>query len=249
MARELYQRRATMSLKNKQFSVKKWGLIDYQTAWERQEALLNEIIVLKLANRKLDKLSQKPTPNYLLFCEHPPVYTLGKSGAKAHLLASEAMLQEQGVAFVHTNRGGDITYHGPGQIVLYPILDLENFFTDIHRYLRLLEEAVIATLQDFGLDSGRVTGFTGVWMDYEDRQQARKICAIGVRISRWVAMHGLALNVNPDLSYFDHIVPCGIPDRGVTSMAAELEYQLDMQAVADRLQGHMIRLLGMELME
>lgn len=245
LARELYQRRATMSLKNKQFSVKKWGLIDYQTAWERQEALLNEIIVLKLANRKLDKLSQKPTPNYLLFCEHPPVYTLGKSGAKAHLLASEAMLQEQGVAFVHTNRGGDITYHGPGQIVLYPILDLENFFTDIHRYLRLLEEAVLATLQDFGLLGGRIQGFTGVWLHHEDSRKACKLCAIGVRTSRWVTMHGLALNVNTDLSYFDQIVPCGLQDKKVTSMAAALGTQQDLEAVAQSLKQHIIRLFEM----
>ena len=235
-----------MSLKNKQFSVKKWGLIDYQTAWERQEALLNEIIVLKLANRKLDKLSQKPTPNYLLFCEHPPVYTLGKSGAKAHLLASEAMLQEQGVAFVHTNRGGDITYHGPGQIVLYPILDLENFFSDIHHYLRLLEEAVIAMLKDFGLLGGRIHGLTGVWLDHEDERKAAKLCAIGVRASRWVTMHGLALNVNTDLSYFDQIVPCGLQDKKVTSMAAALETRQDPQAVAQRLEKHMLRLFEME---
>ncbi|MEM7055503.1 MAG: lipoyl(octanoyl) transferase LipB [Bacteroidota bacterium] len=233
-----------MNLKNRPISVKKWGLIDYQTAWEQQEVLLNEIIVLKIANRKLDKLSQKPTPSYLLFCEHPPVYTLGKSGSSVHLLASKAVLQEQGVALVYTNRGGSITYHGPGQVMLYPILDLENYFTDIHRYLRLLEEAVIATLQNFGLNGGRVAGFTGVWINYEVRQQARKICAIGVKISQWVTMHGLALNVNPDLSYFDYIIPCGIPDSIVTSMAAELGWQPDMEAVADRLQGHMVRLLS-----
>jgi len=238
-----------MNLKNKQVYIKHWGMVDYQTAWAWQKDLHDEIVALKVANRKLGKSSQKLTPNYLIFCEHPPVYTLGKRGTNAHLLASEALLQQEGIALVHTNRGGDITYHGPGQLILYPVVDLENFFTDIHRYLRLLEEAVIATLQDFSLDSGRVTGLTGVWIDYQNRQKARKICAIGVRISRWVTMHGLALNVHPDLHYFDHIVPCGIVDSQVTSMAAELGTQPTLQAVANRLQKHMICLLGMELLE
>lgn len=235
--------------KNKQVLIKNWGLIAYQTAWRWQEVLHNEIIALKIANSKLAEPSPKPTPSYLIFCEHPPVYTLGKSGLDAHLLASEETLQAAGLALVRTNRGGDITYHGPGQLVLYPILDLENFFTDIHRYLRLLEEVVIATLRDFGLDGGRVAGRTGVWMDYEGGGKARKICAIGVRMSRWVTMHGLALNVYPDLRYFDCIVPCGIADSGVTSMAAELGVQPAMQAVTDRLQEHMVGLLGMVLTE
>lgn len=235
--------------KNKQVLIKNWGFIAYQAAWHRQEALHNAIVALKIANRKLAAPSPKASPNYLVFCEHPPVYTLGKSGLNAHLLASEETLQAAGVALVRTNRGGAITYHGPGQLVVYPILDLENFFTDIHRYLRLLEEVVIATLQDFGLDGGRVTGRTGVWMDYEEGKKARKICAIGVRISRWVTMHGLALNVYPDLRYFDRIVPCGIADSGVTSMAAELGVQPAMQAVTDRLQEHMVGLLGMALTE
>lgn len=232
---------------NKQVSIKQLGCLPYQEAWDVQEALFNEIVSIKLENRKLDKPYQKITPNYLLFCEHPHVYTLGKGGNSAHLLASEAMLQAQGVALYTTNRGGDITYHGPGQLVVYPILDLENFFTDIHRYLRLLEEAVIATLNDFELLGARIPGLTGVWIDHQDQQRVRKVCAMGVRTSRWVTMHGLALNINTDLSYFDQIVPCGIQDKRVTSMAAALGTQQDLQTVAQSLEQHMARLFGMEL--
>ena len=231
---------------NKQVLVKQLGSVAYQAAWNQQEALFNEIINVKLENRKLEKVHQKPTPNYLLFCEHPHVYTLGKSGIAAHLLASKAALQAQGIEFYHTNRGGDITYHGPGQLVVYPILDLENFFTDIHRYLRLLEEAVIATLKDFGLLGGSVPGLTGVWLDHEDSVKTQKVCAIGVRTSRWVTMHGLALNVNTDLSFFDQIVPCGIQDKQVTSMAAALGTHQDLQTVAQSLVQHLIRLFEME---
>jgi lipoyl(octanoyl) transferase len=232
---------------NKQVAIKHLGRKAYQEAWAIQEVLFNEIVTIKLENRKLDASHQKLTPNYLLFCEHPPVYTLGKSSTTAHLLASETTLQAQGVAFYATNRGGDITYHGPGQLVVYPILDLENFFMDIHRYLRLLEEVVIATLEDFGLSGGRIQGLTGVWIDHEDGPRAQKVCAIGVRTSRWVTMHGLALNVNTDLSYFDQIIPCGIQDKKVTSMAVLLGVQQDVQTVAQSLEQHIIRLFEMEL--
>ncbi|MEM9416810.1 MAG: lipoyl(octanoyl) transferase LipB, partial [Bacteroidota bacterium] len=231
---------------NKQVVIKRLGSVAYQAAWDLQEDLFNKIVQTKLENRKLAADQQKQTPNYLLFCEHPHVYTLGRSGVAAHLLASQTTLQAQGVDFYVTNRGGDITYHGPGQLVVYPILDLEHFFMDIHRYLRLLEEAIIATLQDFGLVAGRMEGLTGVWLDHEDSLKAAKLCAIGVRTSRWVTMHGLALNVNTDLRYFDQIVPCGLPDKKVTSMAAALGAPQDLQAVAKSLEQHLLRLFSME---
>jgi len=236
-----------MGHQNKQVAIKELGRLAYQEAWAIQEALFDEIVAIKLENRKLDASHQKLTPNYLLFCEHPPVYTLGKSGTAAHLLASEATLRAQGVSLYTTNRGGDITYHGPGQLVVYPILDLENFFMDIHRYLRLLEEAVIATLKDFGLLGGRIQGLTGVWIDCEDGPREYKVCAMGVRTSRWVTMHGLALNINTDLRYFDQIIPCGIQDKKVTSMAAALGAQQDLQTVAQNLGQHIMRLFEMEL--
>ena len=221
-------------------------MVDYQAACEQQESLLRKIILLKQANSQVDKYRQQPTPNYLLFCEHPPVYTLGKGSNSANLLTNETILQHKGIPLIHTNRGGDITYHGPGQIVVYPIIDLENFFMDIHRYLRLLEEGVIATLQNFGLASRRLIGYTGVWIGHQDNAQARKICAIGVRLRRWVTMHGLALNVNTDLRYFEHIRPCGIPNSQITSIKIELGLAVTMSTVIDKLQGHMIRLLAME---
>ncbi len=236
-----------MRHQNKQVAIKHLGRKAYQEACAIQETLFHEIVAIKLENRKLDASHQKLTPNYLLFCEHPHVYTLGKSGTAAHLLASEATLQAQGVSLYTTNRGGDITYHGPGQLVVYPILDLENFFMDIHRYLRLLEEAVIATLKDFGLLGGRIQGLTGVWIDYEDSPREHKVCAVGVRASRWVTMHGLALNINTDLRYFDQIIPCGIQDKRVTSMAEALGAQQNLQKVAQNLGQHMMRLFGMEL--
>jgi lipoyl(octanoyl) transferase len=238
---------ARMGNQNKQIAIKELGRKAYREAWAIQDTLFDEIVAIKLENRKLDAPHQKLTPNYLLFCEHPHVYTLGKSGTAEHLLANEAVLQAQGVAFYPTNRGGDITYHGPGQLVVYPILDLENFFMDIHRYLRLLEEAVIATLKDFGLWGGRIQGLTGVWLDHEDGARTRKVCAVGVRTSRWVTMHGLALNINTDLRYFDQIIPCGIQDKKVTSMAEALGAQQDLQTVAQNLGQHMMRLFGMEL--
>ncbi|MFD2743123.1 MULTISPECIES: lipoyl(octanoyl) transferase LipB [Sphingobacterium] len=231
-------------MQNKQTQFIDWGLVDYQEAWDRQETIFNEILEAKLQNRTQN--TENPTPNYLIFTEHPHVYTLGKSGHLEYLLLDEEGLQKHQATFYKINRGGDITYHGPGQIVGYPILDLDNFFTDIHRYLRVLEEAVILTLADYGIVAGRYSGFTGVWID-ADNDRARKICAMGVRASRWVTMHGFAFNVNADLNYFGHIVPCGIDDKDVTSMQRELGYALDMEAVKAKLKGHIASLFEMEL--
>jgi lipoyl(octanoyl) transferase len=194
------------------------GLIDFKDAWDLQEKLFAELVALKLANRELDK--PVVIPNYLIVCQHPPVFTLGKSGTLANLLASEDGLAALGASFYQINRGGDITHHGPGQLVVYPILDLENFFTDIHLYLRTLEEIVIQTLAEFGISAGRYTGYTGVWID-PDGSNPRKICAMGVKCSRWVTMHGLALNIDNDLSFFNHIIPCGIKEKSVTNMVSE----------------------------
>ena len=192
------------------------GLIDYKEAWDFQEHLFNTNITAKIENRKAEKTIVETT-NHLIFCEHPHVYTLGKSGNEAHLLLSEKMLQQQNATYYKINRGGDITYHGPGQIVGYPILDLDKFFTDIHHYLRLLEEMIILTLAEYGIEAGRSEGFTGVWIDAENPLKARKICAMGVRCSRWVTMHGFAFNINTNLDYFNNIVPCGIADKQVSS--------------------------------
>jgi len=202
-------------------------------------------------NRKREDRGEatEPTPNYLLFCQHPHVYTLGKSGAAQNLLLNSEGLQEKGIEFFHINRGGDITYHGPGQLVGYPIFDLENFFTDIHRYMRTIEEAVIRTLADYGLKAGRMKGLTGVWLDHEGGPKPRKICAIGVKMSRWVSMHGFALNVNTDLAYFSYIVPCGITDKAVTSLAAELGQQIPMQQVEHAMKLHLSELFGLQLTE
>jgi lipoyl(octanoyl) transferase len=204
---------------NKVIQVEDLGIKDYKETWAYQEAIFKSIVDLKIRNRRED--SQLETPNYFLFVEHPHVYTLGKSGDMTNLLLSEKQLEAKGATFYKINRGGDITYHGPGQIVGYPILDLENFFTDIHKYLRLLEEVVILTLKEYGLVGTRSEGETGVWLDV-GTPFARKICAMGVRASRWVTMHGLALNVNVDLGYFDHIIPCGIKGKAVTSLNVEL---------------------------
>lgn len=224
-------------MKNKKVQFIDWGLIDYQQAWDKQEALFSETVNLKVQqrNRQLALADGEieettPTPNYLIFCEHPHVYTLGKSGKPEHLLLDEQGLKEKNAVYYPINRGGDITYHGPGQIVSYPILDLDNFFTDIHLYLRTLEEAVILTLADFGLKAGRYEGYTGVWFD-ADNEKARKICAMGVRCSRWVTMHGLAFNINTNLDYFKNIVPCGIDDKDVTSMQRELGHTVDISEV------------------
>ena len=200
-------------------SVRDLGLIDYKQAWDLQEDLLKTAVDCKISNRKND--TEVIPEQHLLFCEHPHVYTLGKSGAFENLLLDEAHLQQIDAQFYKINRGGDITYHGPGQLVMYPILDLEQFFTDIHQYLRYLEEAVIRTLAEFQITAARYEGLTGVWID-ADTPRARKICAMGVKCSRWITMHGIALNVSPDLGYFGNIVPCGIQDKAVTSMAKEL---------------------------
>jgi lipoyl(octanoyl) transferase len=237
---------------NKQVQIQDLGLLDYQTGWDYQERLLAEIVAAKIANRSQPADQHRLTSNYLVFCQHPHVYTLGKSGKEDHLLANDAFLESIGATYYKINRGGDITYHGPGQLVGYPILDLDNFFTDIHRYMRLLEEAIIRTLADYGLDAGRIDGLTGVWLGYEsdeDRRNgtARKICAMGVKASRWVTMHGFALNVNTDLRYFNHIVPCGIADKAVTSMQAELGREIPVADVMERVSQHLADLFEMEL--
>jgi lipoyl(octanoyl) transferase len=211
------------------------GRIDYKKAWDYQTTLFDQIIATKTANRNLPPEAQVKTQNHLLFCEHNHVFTLGKSGDEAHLLFTENVLKQRGIDYYKINRGGDITYHGEGQITGYPIFDLDHFFTDIHKYLRYLEEAIILTLKEYGISGGRVPGLTGVWLDAENPQKARKICAMGVKCSRWVTMHGFAFNVNTDLSYFDMIVPCGIKDKTVTSLKQELGKPIDMQEVKDKL--------------
>lgn len=223
------------------------GLIDYQKGWDYQERLFLDTVNLKIQNRSLDNNQQIETPNYLIFCSHPHVYTLGKSGDENHLLLNESGLSDKNASFYKINRGGDITYHGPGQIVGYPILDLDNFFTDIHKYLRYLEEAVILTLADYNIPGGRIDGLTGVWVDFDDPSKARKICALGVKTSRWVTMHGFAFNVNTDLSYFGNIIPCGIDDKAVTSLENELGEKLEMAEVEEKLLGHLAQLFEMNL--
>jgi lipoyl(octanoyl) transferase len=204
---------------NRNIKLIELGLIDFKEAWDYQEKIFAEIIAIKLNNR--NNLEQIPVPNYLIFCEHPPVYTLGKSGSEDHLLINNDQLDSMGARFYKINRGGDITHHGPGQLVVYPLLDLENFFTDIHLYLRKLEEVVIELLHQYNVESGRYAGFTGVWIG-ANTEKARKICAMGVKCSRWVTMHGIALNVSNELSYFKHIVPCGIENKSVTTLMNEL---------------------------
>lgn len=245
-------------MKNKQVISRDWGLIDYKEAWEKQEALFNETVRKKIEIRNRQPIVSSSdsqtdtiaiediTPNYLIFCEHPHVYTLGKSGKPEHLLLDEQGLKEKNATYYPINRGGDITYHGPGQIVCYPILDLDNFFTDIHLYLRTLEEAIILTLADFGLQAGRYPGYTGVWFD-ADNENARKICAMGVRCSRWVTMHGLAFNINTDLDYFKNIIPCGIDDKAVTSLQKELGKEIDINEVKKILKHHISVLFDMEI--
>ncbi|SES77372.1 lipoyl(octanoyl) transferase LipB [Hymenobacter actinosclerus] len=235
---------------NRQVLVRRLGRAEYLPAWELQEQLLAETLALKTQNRLASEAGQPlaVTPNHLLLCEHPPVYTLGKSGKPEHLLLDDAGLEAHGATFHRINRGGDITFHGPGQLVGYPIFDLDNFFTDIHRYLRLLEEAVILTLADYGLCAGRIAGLTGVWLDFEEgAPDPRKICALGVKCSRWVTMHGFALNVNTDLSYFSHIVPCGITDKAVTSLERELGHAVPLAEVQERLLPHLAALFAADL--
>ena len=251
-------------MKNKKVFFQDWGLIDYQQAWDKQEELFAASVKTKLDNRSkelayetaakapvaagiYEPFEPDETFNYLVFCEHPHVYTLGSSGKFEHLLLDEAGLKAKNATYYKIKRGGDITYHGPGQIVSYPILDLENFFTDIHLYLRTLEEAIILTLADYGLKAGRYEGYTGVWFD-ADNEKARKICAMGVRCSRWVTMHGLAFNVNTDLDYFNNIVPCGIDDKAVTSMQKELGREVDINEVKKILKHHISVLFDMEIL-
>lgn len=229
---------------NKKVSFKDLGLIDYKKCWDYQEELFAEILAVKSSNRKENKTVA--TKNHLIFCEHPHVYTLGKSGDEKNLLVNEDYLKSRGATFHKINRGGDITYHGPGQIVGYPILDLDNFFTDIHKYLRFLEEAVILTLKEYGLETERSPGETGVWFDI-GTTKARKICALGVKSSRWVTMHGFAFNVNSDLSYFGNIIPCGITDKSVTSLQKELGKELNMDEVRNKLKTHLVELFEMEI--
>lgn len=232
---------------NKRVIFQDIGLADYKEAWDYQEKLFNEIINTKLSNRDLPPELQKATENYLIFCQHPHVYTLGKSGKEEHLLLNTDGLKEHEATFYKINRGGDITYHGPGQLVGYPILDLDNFFTDIHKYLRLLEESIILTLADYGLEAGRIDGLTGVWLDHIERRHPRKICAIGVKTSRWVTMHGFAFNINAHLDYFSHIIPCGIPDKAVTSLNTELGREMDFKEVSDRVLSHLSSVFEFEL--
>ena len=205
------------------------GQMNYQAAWDLQESLLKENV-----RRKSDKEGGEPTEHYLLFVEHPPVYTLGKSGNKENVLMSDEELQANHIEFFHTNRGGDITFHGPDQLVGYPILDLEKFYTDIGKYLRNIEEVIIRTMAEYGIKGDRSSGETGVWIDPDMPGRERKICAIGVRCSRWITMHGFAFNVNTDLSYFNNIIPCGIVNKQVTSLQKELGRVLDMEEVKEK---------------
>ena len=217
------------------------GLMDYQSAWDYQESLLQENVRKKSLTwqsviTEIDTVMEQPsTVNYLLFVEHPPVYTLGKSGNKENVLLGEDDLKAKSIQFFNTNRGGDITFHGPDQLVGYPILDLEKFYTDIGKYLRNLEEVIILTIAEYGIKGDRSSGETGVWIEPGVMGRERKICAIGVRCSRWITMHGFALNVNTDLSYFNHIIPCGIVNKQVTSIEKELGYKLDMNEVKEKM--------------
>lgn len=220
-----------------------WNLIPYQQAWDKQELYFEEKVQQKFQQRLHPQEALPAISHHLIFCQHPHVYTLGKSGKKENLLLNEDGLVAAGASFFPINRGGDITYHGPGQLVGYPILDLEQIFTDIHKYLRFLEEAVIQMLAKYGITAGRYEGYTGVWID-PDLPQARKICAMGVRCSRWITMHGFALNIHPDLAYFKHIIPCGIDDKDVTSMERELGYKPNFEEVSEVLKKEIAQQFG-----
>jgi lipoyl(octanoyl) transferase len=232
---------------NKTVKFRDLGRMDYQEAWDFQEEIFAKTVALKIKNRSLPPAEQTATPNHLFFVEHPHVYTLGKSGKPENLLLDEVGLEKHHATYYKINRGGDITYHGPGQLVGYPILDLDNFFTDIHKYLRFLEEAIILTLADYGVPAGRIDGLTGVWLDHEKQINPRKICAMGVKSSRWVTMHGFAFNLNADLSYFGHIIPCGIDDKAVTSLHLELGRPVDESEAKERVKGHLKDLFEMEI--
>lgn len=231
---------------NKKIQLHDLGLKDYKATWDYQEELFKGIVDLKIQNRREE--TNLATPNYFLFVEHPHVYTLGKSGDVSNMLLSEKQLADKGATFYKINRGGDITYHGPGQIVGYPILDLENFFTDIHKYLRLLEEVIILTLAEYNIIGVRSEGETGVWIDV-GTPFARKICAMGVRASRWVTMHGFALNVNANLGYFDNIIPCGIKGKAVTSLQVELGVEkVNEEEVKEKILHHFSNLFESEFL-
>lgn len=232
------------SLINKKVKFQDLGVKDYQPTWDYQEELLKQNLDIKIHNRENPE-NLKTTDNHLLFVEHPHVYTLGKSGHETNLLANENKLKEINATYVKVNRGGDITYHGFGQVVGYPILDLENFYTDIHRYMRDLEEVIIRTIAEYGLIGERSPGETGVWFDV-GKPYARKICALGVKASRWVTIHGFALNVNTDMKYFDYIIPCGISDKQVTSMKRELEKEVDYEEVKEKIKKHFADVFGCE---
>lgn len=225
------------------------GLIDYKQAWDLQEKLFARIVQQKISNRDTPESDHITPENYLLFCAHPHVYTLGKSGHEENLLVKENELGNINASFYKINRGGDITYHGPGQIVGYPLLDLDQFFTDVHKYLRYLEEVIMLMLAEYGIKGERYPGYTGVWLDASDPVKARKICAMGVRTSRWVTMHGWALNVNSDLSYFGNIVPCGIEDKSVTSMQKELGRKVDEEEVKEKLKQYFGQMFGCTISE
>jgi lipoyl(octanoyl) transferase len=231
---------------NRKVAFRDIGNIDYKEAWDYQELLFREVVDKKLANRQLPEDEQKFTGNYLLFCEHPNVFTVGKSGKEENLLIRQDQLKQRNIAYYKINRGGDITYHGPGQLVAYPILNLDYFFTDIHKYMRCLEEAVIRMLAEYNIKGERLKGMTGVWLDVDHPAKARKICAMGVRTSHWVTMHGIALNVNPDLQYFSLIIPCGITDKAVTSMAKELKYEPSEVEVKAKLKRHIAEVFEFE---
>lgn len=222
------------------------GSVRYADAWKYQEDVFDGVVKSKIHLRNHPDASSFPE-NHFLFCEHPPVYTLGKSGKIENLLLNEDELKNHNIDFFKINRGGDITFHGPGQIVGYPILDLDQFFTDIHKYLRFLEEAIILTLAEYGIESGRVEGLTGVWLDIDDKEKSRKICALGIKCSRWVTMHGFAFNVNTDLEYFKKIIPCGIDDRAVTSMKMELGREIDIDEVKSKIIKHLGELFSWEI--
>ena len=223
--------------------------MDYKACWDYQENLFNETIAQKISNRNLEPDQQIITKNHLLFVEHPHVYTLGKSGDASHLLINNNQLEEKHATYYKINRGGDITYHGPGQLVGYPILDLDHFFTDIHKYLRLLEETIILTLDEYGIKAGRSKGETGVWLDEDNLFKARKICAMGVRCSRWVTMHGWGFNVNSNLEYFNNIIPCGIQDKAVTSLNKELGQDVNMSEIKEKLKKHFSNLFECKIVE
>jgi len=233
-------------IKNKKVNVQNWGLLDYKTAWDKQAALHQSVIDEKIFNRHNED-EATATNNYLVFVEHPPVYTLGKSGKSEHLLLSEVELEQKGIQYYPNNRGGDITFHGPGQLVVYPIIDLDNFFTDIHKYLRYLEECVIQVLKEYAINAGRLVGATGVWLDAGMLEKERKICAMGIRCSRWVTMHGIAFNVNTDLNYFKNIIPCGIKDKSVTSLQKELGRQIELYEIQEKFKKHFSAIFEAEL--